>query len=309
MKLIRKKEEFSRHRRQPLNTGERPKSSLTYYSRRSDEDLNIGRKLQRKVQERASRSKRVIRIHRSILLLAGIAIVILMINFLSLSTDVVVMPESTDLSGIFDSNRTSYQQSAQKLLSESVWNHNKLTVNTNKVEQQLMAEYPEMTDVSIALPILGHQPVAYIQIAQPILILNDSHGSYVIDNLGKVLISNDSATSFSALHLPTVTDQSGLVLNRNVQALPSEDITFIQTIIAQLSARGLTVATMSLPAATSELDVQIKSESYYVKFNLESDDARQQVGTLLATQAYLATQNVTPTKYIDVRLDGRAYYL
>ncbi len=309
MRLIRKKEESSRHRRQSFIGGDRPKSSLTYYSRRSDEDLNIGRKLQRKVQERASRSKRVIRIHRSLLLFAGIVVVILMIDFLRLSTDAIVMPESTDLSGIFDSSTSSYQQSAQKLLSESIWNHNKLTVDTNRVEQQLMAEYPEMTNVSIALPILGHQPVVYIQIAQPTLILNDSRGSYVLDNLGKVLTSNPSATTFSALHLPTVTDQSGLVLTRNIQALPSDDITFIQTIIAQLSARGFSVATMSLPAATSELDVQLKSESYYIKFNLESDDARQQVGTFLATQAYLQTQNITPTKYIDVRLDGRAYYL
>jgi hypothetical protein len=308
MKFRRKKEETSRHRQfqEGLN---RPKSNLSYYSRRSDEDLNIGRKLQRKVQERDNRSKQTIRLQRIGFLLCGVVAIILLVNFMRLSSDVIVMPETTDLSGLFDNNQSEYQQAAQKLFAKSILNHNKLTIDTNKIEQQLMLEYPEMTDVSVALPILGHQPVIYIQIAQPTLILNDSRGTYVLDGNGKVLTSNSQASSFSSLKLPSVSDQSGLVLSRNLQALPSGDITFIQTLTAQLSAKGLSIASMSLPAATSELDVQIKSESYFVKFNLESGDARQQVGTFLATQSYLQSQSIIPAKYIDVRVDGRAYYL
>jgi hypothetical protein len=308
MKFHKKKEETSRHRR--FQDGlDRPKSNLSYYSRRSDEGLNVGRKLQRKVQERDNQSKQTIRLQRIGFLLGGIIVIVLLINFMRLSSDVLVMPESTDLSGLFSNNQSEYQQSAQTLFTKSIWNHNKLTIDTNKIEQQLMTEYPEMTDVSVALPILGHQPIVYIQIAQPTLILNDNRGSYVLDSSGKVLTSNSQASSFSSLKLPSVTDQSGLVLSRNVQALPSGDINFIQTLIVQLSAKNLSIASMSLPAAASELDVQIKSESYFIKFNLESGDARQQVGTFLATQSYLQSQNITPTKYIDVRLDGRAYYL
>jgi hypothetical protein len=65
---------------------------------------------------------------------------------------------------------------------------------------------------------------------------------------------------------------------------------------------------MTLPPAASELDVQIVDQPYFIKFNLENDDPRQQVGTYIATQAYLTSQHITPAHYIDVRVDGRAYY-
>ncbi len=65
---------------------------------------------------------------------------------------------------------------------------------------------------------------------------------------------------------------------------------------------------MTLPVGTSELDVRLAGQPYSVKFNLESGTARQQAGTFLATESKLKSQNVTPAEYIDVRVDGRAYY-
>jgi hypothetical protein len=65
---------------------------------------------------------------------------------------------------------------------------------------------------------------------------------------------------------------------------------------------------MSLPSNANELDIQIAGQPYEVKFNLHSDKAREQAGTYLATIASLQKQGITPSKYIDVRVDGRAYY-
>ena len=66
---------------------------------------------------------------------------------------------------------------------------------------------------------------------------------------------------------------------------------------------------MTLPPAASELDVKIAGKPYFVKFNLQADDARRQAGTFLATQAQLQRKGITPAQYIDVRVEGRAYYL
>jgi hypothetical protein len=65
---------------------------------------------------------------------------------------------------------------------------------------------------------------------------------------------------------------------------------------------------MTLPPATSELDVRVAGQPYFIKFNLQSGDARQQAGTFLATQSHLQSQNIVPSTYIDVRVDGRSYY-
>jgi hypothetical protein len=66
---------------------------------------------------------------------------------------------------------------------------------------------------------------------------------------------------------------------------------------------------MVLPVQTNELDVNLAGQSYFVKFDLQENDPRQQAGTFLATIASLKSQNITPTKYVDVRVDGRAYYI
>jgi hypothetical protein len=63
-----------------------------------------------------------------------------------------------------------------------------------------------------------------------------------------------------------------------------------------------------LPPAASELDVQLNGRPYFVKFNLQSNNPRGEAGTFLATIAQLSRQNIVPGHYVDVRVDGRAYY-
>jgi hypothetical protein len=66
---------------------------------------------------------------------------------------------------------------------------------------------------------------------------------------------------------------------------------------------------MILPAASRELDIHLTGLPYFVKFNLNDNaDAKQQVGTFLATRKYLTTHNITPTQYVDARVLGRVYY-
>jgi hypothetical protein len=105
-----------------------------------------------------------------------------------------------------------------------------------------------------------------------------------------------------------VTDKSGFRVEPEKQALSSADVGFIRTVKAQLAARHVGISSMDLPAGTSELDVHINGDPYFVKFNLESGTARQQSGTFLATRAELKRRHSVPAQYIDVRVDGRAYY-
>lgn len=83
---------------------------------------------------------------------------------------------------------------------------------------------------------------------------------------------------------------------------------FIQTVLYQLQQKHIVVTMLVLPAASREFDLYIDGARYYGKFNLASDTARQQAGTFLATKHYLEGKGLAPQEYIDVRVDGRAYY-
>lgn len=308
MRLFRRKQAVStgrRQRRTPDPTAQNS-SSFAYRSRRSEEEINTGRQLSRETTVSKHLSRYVFRRFGLVVLL--IALLISMVNILTLSNSVRVLPLSGDTANSFLHDQSVYEAAAGKLLGASVWNRNKITVNTNAVDKGMLKQFPELSSVSITLPLVSKRPVMYIQTARPALMLTTRSGTYVIDSTGKALIKADDLPSGAKLTLPTVTDQSGLSASPNQQVLASGNVNFIETVAAQLSARKFTAESMVLPVGTSELDVKLVGQPYIIKLNLESGSARQQAGTFLATQAKLQSQGVTPAQYIDVRVDGRAYY-
>lgn len=239
-----------------------------------------------------------------IILIAVIAICL--VKVLSLSTHAKLLPlESADKHS-FLRDEATYQAAADKLLAGSIWNRNKITIDTSSFDKQMTKQFPELSGVSVAVPLLAHRPVVYIQSAQPALILATSNGSFVIDDRGKALLAADGSDAQNKL--PQVIDQSGLQVKLNQQVLTPDDVRFIQTIVRQLAARQVTVSSLVLPAGTSELDARIAGQTYFVKFNLHDDNPRQQAGTFLATINQLNRKHTPPAQYVDVRVPGRAYY-
>jgi hypothetical protein len=244
------------------------------------------------------------------LIILLIAIVISLFRLLSLSPNADIEPYQHNSATTLLFNKAQYQAAADKLLAGSIWNRNKITVDTAKISRDLLAEFPELANVSVTIPFLQQNPIIYIEPAQPAIIIRSSaSGAFVLNENGKALLENTgNPIEAGQPTLPVVTDMSGLHLALGNQVLPASSVSFIQIVAAQLATKQYNITSMTLPPAASELDVYIEGKPYYIKFNLEDNDPLQQVGTFLATIAQLQSQNVTPTKYVDVRVDGRAYY-
>lgn len=309
MRFGRKQPILSNSRRQRLAVEDNPKSpKFAYRARRSDTELNTGRQAQREAIKAAPGKLRRFMLQRFGLVLLLIALLVCTVNVLSLSTETRVLPLTGGGSVSFLHDKTVYQEAASQLLAGSIWDRNKITVNTGRINRQLLQRFPELSDVSMTLPLLSKRPIIYLQTSQPVLILITRDGSFVVGDSGKALLLTSSLPSNVNLALPLVTDQSGLKVALNHQALSTDNVRFIQTVSGQLAARHFTVSSMLLPTASSELDVRLTGLPYVTKFNLESGEARQQAGTFLAAQAKLHSQGITPAQYIDVRVEGRAYY-
>ncbi|MEK7594836.1 MAG: hypothetical protein AAB436_04315 [Patescibacteria group bacterium] len=297
-------------RRQRLQSEEpsRPSSSFSYRSRRSDRSRENGRQKQYENTKRQTARLGRYWLQRFGLLALLLAIIVSAFNVLSLSTNARVLPLTTDSSRSFLRSTEDYEAAASKLLGSSLWNHNKVTVNTAQISGAMLKQFPELTDVTVTVPLFSHRPIVYVEPAQPALILVAKNGSFVVDNKGKALLLGSSPASLNQPKLPVINDQGGLTIKLNRQALSAANVDFIQTVLGQLNAKKLAITGMTLPAATSELDVVVAGQPFVAKFNLQSNNARGQAGTLLATLDTLKKQNIVPTKYIDVRVDGRAYY-
>lgn len=296
-------------RRQPTTTiaNERSQTNQSYRSRRLDYENNTGRQKPR--EQRRSPSGNFIHfwLQRFGLLVLLIVLLASLISALSLSANArIIFLQSTGSSFLHD--QSTYQIAANKILATSIWNHNKVTINTSDISRQLIKQFPELSSVSVVLPLLAHRPVIYLTPSQPALIIIGANGTFVLDTTGKALQPTDALASIANLKLPVLTDQSGVKLINNQRALSSSDVSFILTVIAQLAAKQVSISSLTLPVSSREIDAGISGQPYFVKLNLQNGDALRQAGTFLATKARLTNQNITPEHYIDVRVPGRAYY-
>lgn len=279
--------------------------TFSYSSRRSEAAFNTGRQLQRDLKESAAKGFRF-SLQRFGLMILAVAALLSLFNILKLSADVKI--EVLAGSASIGRPQADYQNYARQQLSKSVLNGNKLTVDTSKLSQQMLEHFPELKDVSVTVPLLAHRPVVYIEPTATSLIMATSNGAFLVSETGRAMLTAPDVASLNQPDLPVITDQSGLSLELGKQALPGGSVAFIKTVLGQLSVAKVTVGAMTLPSNASELDVQIAGQPYFVKFNLHSDEAREQAGTYLATIASLQKQKITPAKYVDVRVPGRAYY-
>lgn len=298
-------------RRQKLSLDDlaKPPATFSYRARRSGQERGIGRQADHGPAGPPGRKFGHFWLQRFGLVILMVAVVASVVNVLTLSASAKLVTLTATGNSSFLRPSAVYQAAANQQLRLSIWNRNKITIDTTKVSRQLLDQFPELSSVSVTVPLLAHRPLVYVEPAQPALVLTTTNsGSFIIDTSGKALVRAAAAAALGQPKLPVVTDQSGLSVQPNHQVLSAADVGFVQTVVAQLAAKQLTVSGMALPPAASELDVQLAGQPYFVKFNLQSDNPRGQAGTFLATITQLRGQNITPGKYVDVRVNGRAYY-
>ena len=277
--------------------------TFSYYASRSRQEAPSGRRLE---PEAIKRLEGPPWWHHLPTFIAALAIGSSLIYSLSLSTNPKVI-QPTDSSAVLLRPPDTYQQAAQTLFEDSFLDHNKITVDSGGIARQLQAQFPELANVSIALPLVGRRPLVYLQPSPPALTLATNSGLFVLDQRGRVVIVADKVNKLTDLHLPVITDQSGLGVAVGDFALTQSDVSFIQTVIGQLTAQKLSVQNIVLPPAAAELDIKLAGQPYTIKMNLQ-DDARQQIGAFLAAKKQLDGSGQTPSSYFDVRVNERVYY-
>ncbi|MCL4357549.1 hypothetical protein M1512_01475 [Patescibacteria group bacterium] len=206
-------------------------------------------------------------------------------------------------------NLNQYRAATVKAIDSSFLNRFKLTLSSSNIATKLEEEFPEIAHAAVDLKLIGTEPTVYIQLVKPALIYVSAVGkSYLVNGDGIVIGSTSILPPSKVNQLPRVNSINSLAIKDGTQVLTSSNVTFIQIVQQALSAKGIVITKMELVPMAEELDVYPGGVGYYVKFNLHETDALQQIGTYLATVATLKNKNITPSQYINVMVDGRAYY-
>jgi hypothetical protein len=282
-----------------------PSVNYSYHARRSDQPANTGRILP---SDAAASIKQVGRFWvrqfglAIFLLVASVGLVVMV----SVSTTPKIVIEQSSGAQYLQPSAI-YQNAASNILASSLLDRNKVTINVAQIRTKLLNEYPELADVQVVLPLISHTPVIQLTPSKPSLVLAAANGSYIVSDSGRALAAGTSIAGQSP-KLPAVTDQSQFAVTVGQETLSSSDVQFVTTVAEQLAARKFNISSLTLLSKARELDVGIQGQPYFVKFNLQRTDPARQSGSFMAVQANLTKQNIVPSSYVDVRVEGRAYY-
>lgn len=201
-------------------------------------------------------------------------------------------------------SKATYELAARKEFS-GIRTKNKITLNEQKISDNLKKQFPEISNVTIELPLIGQTPLVVIEVARPTLKMISANATYVVNSQGVVtgLASGLPATN----GLIEVTDRSGFHASTGKQVLEASAVGFIEALKAQLGRSNVPISSLTLPAKAQELDLRTADQPYFVKFFLGGDPAAQ-IGQLLATRVQFARDGIQPNDYLDVRVQGKIFY-
>lgn len=235
-----------------------------------------------------------------LLLLAGCLIYIS-----TLSSEARVAVNTDNKSKLLHSKQ-EYQAALTEILEQSILNKSKLTIDTSKVGQQLKKQFPEVNKVNILLPLAGRRPTVDINTDEVKLIVVSGNEAYGVGKSGKLLIRVKDKPGISQ-GLPKVIDDANLDSKLGQNILTSQDVAYILNVIEQLEANNIAIESITLPQRAAEMYIKPKGEKYIIKFSFLTD-YRIAVGQYLSLKKKLATENISPSEYIDSRVEERIYY-
>lgn len=198
---------------------------------------------------------------------------------------------------------STYRDGARESLG-TIKDRTKISFDEQSTISSLQKQFPEISSASIELPLFSQRPTIRLQISRPAYTISGAGGVFVIDNDG---VAVDRADKFPAVKgLLTIQDQSGYKISEGNKVLSGDNVSFINTVVAQAKHSNVPVAGFILPPAAQELDLKTADKSYLVKFYLGGDPLVQTGQWLAARHQFGSGQQ--PASYLDVRVAGKIYY-
>lgn len=211
------------------------------------------------------------------------------------------------LPGTIARSESAYQDGLKDIWSKSIFNHSKVTIQTEQLSQTIKQRFPELASADIELPLLGQLPNVVLTPAEPVILLVTQNGVFYLGADGKTLARTDQVTANALGGLPTVRDDSGLVPEPGKNGLPKQTITTVIKLLRLSASANIDVESLSLPISPNEIDLLAKGTTYTVRFALDQDP-RQGIGALLALRDKFKSDNISPSSYLDLRVPDKAFY-
>ncbi len=188
------------------------------------------------------------------------------------------------------------------ILDEGLLARNILFLNSGSLSKELQKNDYQFTSVTVKKNFL-HGITVVVQERAPSLLWQSGNSIYVLSDDGQAI---EEVSGQKPNNLPIIHDNANLPVNLGNQVVPQNFINFVRQIMKQIPKQGLSIQSMSVPATTNELYVQVNG-GYSIKFDANGA-VSEQIADLTAVLKTLKSQNKQPHEYIDLRISGKIFY-
>lgn len=196
---------------------------------------------------------------------------------------------------------STVENAATSQLKAHWWWRNLMLVDTTAMRKQLLVTQPQLADVAISRRWPSGLNLKVTE-QKPNLSWQTGDKTYLLSSEGVIV----AEAGQSSLNLPVVKDSQNLPVNLGDQVAPARFVAFCLDIMNLIPKAGLQATGFEVPTTTSEVNVDT-NKGYFIKFDT-TRDAGTEVGDLVKVLNLLKSQNKLPSQYIDLRVDGAAYY-
>lgn len=183
--------------------------------------------------------------------------------------------------------------------------------DTDGLQADLLRQFPEIERISFSSNApLGTSLKADVRFRKAVFSWRDaSHTEQLVDKNG-VLFSKNLDPSVHTSKLIKIEDQSGVILESGSPVLTASLVELIGSLYSKvplLYGKDAKASRVIIPTSTREVQIQVAGQPYLLKFS-STRELDQQIGELNSLLAFLKNKNITPSQYIDIRLEHKAFY-
>lgn len=188
----------------------------------------------------------------------------------------------------------------KKGIEQQLLGNNLVTISSGRLEKSVTDQIPEIKDIALTRNWPGHLIVAVVE-REPSLAWQSGGQLYLLDRDGTVIRELSGQAKVSV-----VVDTTNLPVEIGTRVVPERFVKFTLDTVRELKSVGGGIRQISVVDTTSELNVGLE-DGYLVRFDT-TREAGEQLRSLNLVLAELKKQGKKPAEYVDLRVEGKAYY-
>jgi len=206
-----------------------------------------------------------------------------------------------------------YAEAAKEAMKSSVLNKSKLFFQEAAFTRDLKNRFPEINSIKPIMPLGGRDLSVIITVSEPFAYVVSGTDNGILNRDGVLVVKNAQSVPDNLIKLRFTESQSNFSVGSRI--LTESELNLLTSIVGEMGSLQFTdkstgrIKEVLFNVADGQMEAQLQDKQFYVKLSTFTTDGDQQVGGAIATLKQLDREQSLPTKYIDVRVPGRAFVL